>query len=114
MHSNLKSSWNAPQTLEEEEAGEGDEKKEKLPRDDDSQSIISYDGAVIDNFDSASIRSRRLSNGYAKRFTPTSEIVLDCELPKIAQIGLSQKETTELKVISLKNPCRFVIILTFV
>ena len=115
-HYNLKPTWNTRQTVEEEEAGEGNEKRDKIPGEDqeDNQSIISYNGAVIDNFDSVSVRSRRLSNGYAKRITPTSEIVLDCGLPKISQIGLSEKETTELNVISINRLSRFVKIITVV
>ena len=109
MHSNLKPSWNAQQTLDEQETEKGDDvKNEKSPRDEDSQSIISYDGAAIDNFDTASIRSRHLDNGYAKRLTPTSEIVLNCDSTKINLKGFSEKDTTELKVFSIDRAHRLV------
>ena len=109
LHSNLKPSWNTRQTLEEVKAEKGDEiKKEKVSRDEDNQSIISYDVEAIDNFDTASIRSRHLDNGYAKALTPKSEIVLDCDLPKLPLTGFSEKDSTELKVFSIDRACRLV------
>ena len=107
MHSHLKPTWNVQQTLEEVKVEKRDEiEKGKVPRDEDSQSIISYDGKVVDNYDTASIRSRHLDNGYAKRLSPTRESVLDCDFPKIPPKDFTEKESTELKVFPIHKSRR--------
>ena len=83
-------------------------KKGEILRDEDTQSIISYDGEARDNHDSASIRSRYLDNGYAKRLTLSRESVVECEFPKISKNDVTEKDSTELKVFSKPNARRYV------
>ena len=109
LHPNLKPSWNAQPAVEEVKTEKRENlKKGEASRDEDSQSIISYDGEARNNHDSATIQSRYLDNGYAKRLTPSNESVLECEFPKISKNDISEKDLTELKVFSKPTARRYV------